>query len=130
MAQAIWRPGRRGIGCSKSICTDRLPLAVLATIAELSAHLVAFHFSPECEHIAGFRAEYDVMHVDRAFNSARLVRTFEMPAELRAILLDFDVLRRSPAVGVIGVNRPLARHVVGRLFDRGLLRPRDAVDRD
>src|SRR5580700_11031655 len=91
------------IGGSKSIRAHGLPLAMPAAVPEMSAHLVAFHFSPECEHVAGFRAQYDVMLVDGAFNPARLVRAFEMSGELRTVLLDFDVLRRSAAVGIVGV---------------------------
>ncbi len=108
---------RRG----KSIRAHCLPLSVLAAVPKISTHLIAFDPSPEGEYIAGLRVEFDVMHVYRAFNSSGLVRAFEMSGELIAVLFDLNIFGGSPAVGVFGVNRPVACHVVWWLFPLWLL---------
>ena len=111
-----------------SLRAHRLPLAVPPAVPEISTHFVAFHPAAKGEHVARFGADDDVMHVDRAFDSARLVRSLEMSAELRPILFDLEVLRGSPTVGILRVNRPFACDVVGRLLRRRLLRARNTAN--
>ena len=58
---------------ANSIRAFRLPLAMLAVNSVLSRHFISFDSSPEGKHLASLGVEYDVVHVDRAFNSAGLV---------------------------------------------------------
>ena len=116
---------------AKSIGAFGLPLAMFAVNTVLSGHLISFDSSPEGKHLASLGVEYDVMHVDGAFNPAGLVRALEMPRQLIAILFDFDVFRGTAAiVDVLRVNLPIARHVVWRLFRRRFLRQGGAAEYD
>jgi hypothetical protein len=122
---------RIGTVQNKSISAFRFPLAVLAVNPILSGHPISLDFSAERQDVASSGAEYDVMRVDGAFNSAGLVRALEMPRELIAILFDFDVFRGAPAiVYVLRVNRPISRNVVGRLFRWRFLRHGGAGEND
>jgi hypothetical protein len=56
----------------------------------------------------GLCLEDDVLVVDGAFDAARLARAFEVSFHLRTVLLDFNVLRRSAAVGVMAVEVPFS----------------------
>jgi hypothetical protein len=116
---------------TKSIGAFGFPLAMLAVNSVRSRHLITFDFSAEGKHVASLGAEYDVMHVDGPFNSAGLVRALEVTRQLIAILLDFDVFRRTPAiVDVLRVNPPIARDIVRRLLRRRFLRQGGAAKRD
>ena len=53
--------------------------------------------------------EFDVMNVHEAFNSARLMRAFEMSGELIAELLDlYELCRATWLVNVLRVDCPVS----------------------
>jgi len=83
-------------------------------------HAIPCDSASKGQYEAGLGAEDDVLLIDGAFKAARLARAFEMAGEDGPILLELDVLRRSAAVRVMGVDGPVPGDV-GWLLLRGWL---------
>jgi hypothetical protein len=94
----------------------RRPLPVPSAISEISAHRIPFDAPSKRQYVPRLRMKLNVMDVDRSFNSARLVRSFEMSTQLRPVLLDFHILRGSSPIGILRINRPLPCHIIRRSF--------------
>ena len=45
------------------------------------------------EHVSGLRSHHEVLFIDRAFHTARLIRPFEMTCDHRPLLLKVQILR-------------------------------------
>lgn len=78
-----------------------------------AGHGVSLDLTAEGEYVASVGAEFDVMNIHKAFNSARLMRALEMPGKLRAELLDLHELRGTAGlVNILRVDRPISGSVV------------------
>src|ERR1700693_1222457 len=74
-------------------------------------HRVAIDHSPEGEHVASFRAEYDVLSVHGSFYPAALIWSFEMAGQLVAILFELNRLGLGFSVPVFRIDCPVAFNV-------------------
>src|SRR5271170_889440 len=98
---------------TKLIRADRVPGGMLAVRPIKSRHCVSLNLSSERQHVARLGSEFDVMHVYKALNSTRLMRTLEMAGNLRAKLLDLHVFCGPPRlVNVLGIDRPVSGCIV------------------
>jgi hypothetical protein len=86
------------------IRADGVPGGVLAVHSVEAGHRISLdHLAAEGEHVARMGAEFDVMDVYEAFDSAGLMRAFEMSGKLIAELLDLHVL--CGTAGLVNVLR-------------------------
>jgi hypothetical protein len=79
----------------------------------------------KCQHIASLRTHHQVLHIDRALHSTRLIRPFEVAFDRSSLLLQLKVLRRSRSVWILAIQSPLARNIRRLLLWRRLLRQGD-----
>ena len=78
---------------------------------------ISLDSSPERQHVAGIRAEHDVMQVDPALNLSGLTRTFEVARNEIAGLDDLNSFQVAPGPGdIVGIDGPVAGDVVRCLF--------------
>ena len=74
-----------------------------------AGHCVSVDLSAEGEHVARMGAEFDMMNIHKAFNSARLMRALEMSGKLVSKLLDLNELCGTAGlVNVLRVYRPVS----------------------
>src|ERR1700760_727624 len=97
---------------SRSISASCFPGSMLPANAEVPLHGVAVDHAAESEHVPCFGFEHDVTHVDRAFDSARLVWTFEMSGKRAAVLNQGHRVSAGFSVITLGVDDPVAGHIV------------------
>ena len=72
-------------------------------------HGISLDLAAEREHVASMGAEFDVMNIHKAFNSARLMRALEMSGKLVSKLLDLNELCGTAGlVNVLRVYRPVS----------------------
>ena len=100
-------------------------------IVEGAVERIALNAGPidppsKCQHVPGLRSNHKVLFIDRAFHTARLIRSFEMTFDHKSLLLKFQVLRGGCSVRILAVQSPLAgnynRHKSERAIS--LARPR------
>jgi len=78
-----------------------------------AGHGISLDLSAERKHVASMGAEFDVMNIHKAFNSARLMRALEMSGKLRAKLLDLhELCGTAGLVNILRVDRPISGSVV------------------
>ena len=74
-----------------------------------AGHCVALDLASERQHVVSFGGEFDVMDIYEALDSTGLIWALEMTFELRAKLLDLDVLcGTSGLVDILRVDRPVS----------------------
>src|SRR6516162_9728890 len=91
-----------------------MEFAFLAHDVKVARHSVAFDLSANGQRMPGLGSEHDVVAIQAAFESARLVRAFEMPGYFVAILLKVDGLGVEVSVPVLRLNDPMTCDVDGR----------------
>ena len=91
----------------------------LAHGGKVARHSVAFDLSAKGQRMPGLGSEYDVVAIQAAFESARLVRAFAMPGYFVAILLKIDGLGVEVSVPVLRFNDPMTCEVDGRALLAG-----------
>src|ERR1700691_1260481 len=79
---------------------------------------------PKRQHVPGLRSNHEVLFIDRAFDAAGLVRSFEMTFDHRPLLLKVQVLGGGCSVRILAVQGPLAGNIGGQLLCGWLLRKR------
>ena len=74
-----------------------------------AGHRVSIDLSAEREHVVSMGAEFDVMNIHEAFNSARLMRALEMSGKLVPKLLDLhELCGTAGLVNVLRVDCPVS----------------------
>jgi hypothetical protein len=79
--------------------------------------------SAEHQHPSCFGSNDEMLLIDRALNASGLIWALKVSLNGSTFLLEIEVLRRSGAVWVIAIQRPLSANVRGRLLSGSLLRP-------
>src|ERR1700679_1682280 len=72
---------------------------------------ISFDPSSKGQYATRLRTKHDVLLIDRALQSARLVRSFEMASNHRPVLLEFDDLRRRLTICTLRVYGPVTGNI-------------------
>ena len=88
-----------------------------------SVHSWTIDSAAEHQDSPGFGSNHEVLLVDRALNSSRLIWPLKVPFDRRAFLLEFEILRRGASVWIIAVQCPLPGDICGRHCGWRLLGP-------
>src|SRR5271167_1834661 len=90
--------------------------------AESSADAIAIDLAAKGQNVPGLRTKDDMSALYGAFETSGLVRTFEVPGQLPAILRQFHILGGGHAIVVIlRIDCPIASHIRWRLVRGWLL---------
>ena len=119
----------RTLAFKRSCAAAIVECAVVGAALHNAVHSWPINSSAKHQHLSRLGAHHQVLLVDRAFDSAGLVRALEMALNIGALLLQIKILRRCTPVGVLAVESPFARNVCRRLLRRGLLRPYRLIGR-